>query len=120
MTEKDIYEALFQLYEQEPFNISTIKDSMMEVLRLQFTPKEAEVAVKVGFEGGNLDQIQRRTGVFKSQLKQMLKTMAEKGTMWITPGVDDPVYKTIGMAGPGIIETGGWGNIRFPHSVSLM
>jgi len=120
MTDQDVYEALFQLYEQEPFDLSKIKDSMMEVLRLQFTPKEADVAVKVGFEGGNLDQIQKRTGIFKSQLKQMLYTMATKGTMWITPLTDDPVYKTIGMAGPGIIETGGWGNIRFPHSVSLM
>jgi len=46
--------------------------------------------------------------------------MAEKGTMWITPESKDPVYKTIGIAGPGLLETGGWGNVRFPHSLPLM
>jgi len=50
----------------------------------------------------------------------MLETMALRGTMWIDPGVDDPIYKTIGLAGPGLIETGGWGNIKFPNSLQVM
>ena len=120
MTKKDVYESLLELYRHEPFDLSQITDSLMEVLRIQFTPAEAELAVVVGFDGGNLDQIQKKCGIDREKLKDMLRTMADKGTMWITPGSDDPVYKTIGMAGPGIIETGGWGNIRFPHSVPLM
>jgi hypothetical protein len=120
MAEKDVYEALLDLYRQDPFDLSQVTDSLMEVLRLQFTPEEAELAVTVGFEGGALDQIQRRCGIAKSILKKKLYTMAGKGTMWITPGSKDPVYKTIGIAGPGLLETGGWGNVRFPHSVLLM
>jgi electron transport complex protein RnfB len=120
MAEKDVYEALLDLYRQDPFDLSQVTDSLMEVLRLQFTPEEAELAVTVGFDGGVLDQIQRRCGIPKSILKKKLYTMAEKGTMWITPRSKDPVYKTIGIAGPGLLETGGWGNVRFPHSLPLM
>jgi Pyruvate/2-oxoacid:ferredoxin oxidoreductase delta subunit len=40
--------------------------------------------------------------------------------MWISPGTEDPTYKTIGVAGPGLLETGGWGNVRFPHSIQLL
>jgi len=120
MAERDVYEALLDLYRQDPFDLSQVTDSLLEVLRLQFTPEEAELAVTVGFEGGTLDQIQRRCGIAKSILKKKLYTMAGKGTMWITPGSKDPVYKTIGIAGPGLLETGGWGNVRFPHSVLLM
>ena len=50
----------------------------------------------------------------------MLNTMADKGTMWISPGKEDPTYRTIGVAGPGLLETGGWGNVRFPHSIQLL
>jgi len=54
MAEKDVYEALLDLYRQDPFDLSQVTDSLMEVLRLQFTPEEAELAVTVGFEGGAL------------------------------------------------------------------
>jgi Pyruvate/2-oxoacid:ferredoxin oxidoreductase delta subunit len=102
------------------FNIQMIEDSFKEVLCAQFTPAEADLAIKVGFEGGKFDQIQEKTGVAPKKLKKMLYTMGDKGTMWIDPGTQDPVFKTIGLAGPGLIETGGWGNIRFPHSVKVM
>jgi ferredoxin len=118
MSEGDVYRELFDMY--APFNVSMLEDSMMSVLRLQFSPKEAELALKVGFEGGNLSQLQERTGIDADRLKALLTTMAEKGTMWISPGEADPTYRTIGIAGPGLVETGGWGNIRFPHSVQLL
>jgi electron transport complex protein RnfB len=118
MTSDDVYQRLFQRY--APFKVHMVEDSMMDVLRLQFTPEEAELAIKVGFRGKKLDEIQSKTGMEKAALKRMLTTMAHKGTMWVTPGVEDPDYKTIGVGGPGLIETGGWGNIRFPHSVRLM
>jgi NAD-dependent dihydropyrimidine dehydrogenase PreA subunit len=50
----------------------------------------------------------------------MLNTMADKATAWISPGQEDPDYRTVWIAGPGLVETGGWGNIRFPHSVQLL
>lgn len=116
----DAYQSLLDMYDGSPFKTSKVADSLIEVLRLQFTPEEADLAAKVGLKGGKLDQIQERTGIEKNKLKKMLNTMADKGTMWIRPGKEDPTYRTIGVAGPGLLETGGWGNVRFPHSVQLM
>ena len=119
MSNKNVYQSLFDMYAVVP-GISETADSLMEVLRLQFTPEEAELAVKVGFRGGKLDRIHEKTGIERENLKKMLNTMADKGTMWISPREEDPRYKTIGIGGPGLVETGGWGNVRFPYSVQLM
>ena len=119
-TEKEVYQELVDLYAQIPFGAHLAAESFMEVLRLQFTPAEADLAVKVTFQGGRLDELQKKTGMERNRLKKMLHTMARKGTMWVDPGVEDPQYRTIGIAGPGIVETGAWGNVRFPHSVDLM
>jgi len=118
MTDKDIYQELFETY--APFNVHMLADSMLELLRAQFTPEEARLAVQVGLEGGTLDEIQKKSGIERSRLQRMLATMAKKGTMWIDPGKEDPLYKTIGFGGPGLIETGGWGNIKFSNSVQIM
>jgi ferredoxin len=120
MKNNDAYEAILEMYEGKPFKTSKVADSLIEVLRFQFTPEEAELAVKVGLKGGKLDQIHERSGIEKNKLKKMLNTMADKGTMWIRPGTEDPTYRTIGVAGPGLLETGGWGNVRFPHSIQLL
>lgn len=120
MKNNDAYEAILEMYEGKPFTTSKVADSLIEVLRFQFTPEEAELAVKVGLRGGKLGQIHERSGIEKNKLKKMLNTMADKGTMWISPGKEDPTYRTIGVAGPGLLETGGWGNVRFPHSIQLL
>lgn len=118
MALNDVYEDLFEMY--SIFNVGTLKDTLMELMRCQFTPDEAELAVKIGFAGGKLDELSESTGIEKNRLKKMLEKMADAGTVWIDPDVADPTYKTIGLAGPGLVETGGWGNIKFPHSVRLM
>lgn len=120
MTSNDVYESLFDLYAQLPIGLHLAKDSLMDLMRIQFTPEEAQLAVDVGFAGGKLGELTERTSIEKGRLKEKLNTMADKGTMWIDPGVEDPIYRTIGIGGPGLIETGGWGNIRFPHSVELL
>jgi Pyruvate/2-oxoacid:ferredoxin oxidoreductase delta subunit len=107
------------MYEQQGFHLHLAEDSFMEVLRLQFTPGEADLALKVGFEGGKLDQLQKKTGIEKDKLKNMLTTMAYKGTMWVSAENEGPVYKTMGVGGPGLVETGGWAHIKLPHSVAL-
>jgi len=117
--ETDPYHNLYDRYARVP-GIPEMSESLMELLHLQFTPAEADLALKVGIKGRKLEEIHERTGIDKRKLKKMLNTMADKGTMWIDPGKEDPEYKTIGIAGPGLLETGGWGNIRFPHSVRLM
>mgnify|MGYP005653898199 CR=1 FL=1 len=114
----DVYEELFRMY--SIFRLDRVADSFRELLRAQFTPEEAELALKVGFKGGKLAELEQRTGLERGRLKQMLEAMALKGTIWIDPGAEDPTYRTIGLAGPGLVETGGWGNIKFPHSVRVL
>ncbi len=119
MVEKDVYESLFEMYDKY-CTLHMIRDSTKALLREQFTPKEAELAIKIGLVGGKIDELQEKTGIEKNRLEKILRTMSGKGTMWIDPGSDNPTYRTIGFAGPGIVETGGWGNIRFPNSVKIM
>lgn len=119
MAKNDVYESLLDMYCQR-FGVSRVSESLMEVLRLQFTPKEAELAVKVGFKKRTLDEIQESCGIEKESLRKMLNIMADKGTMWIDPGTESPGYKTIGILGPGLLETGGWTNVKFAHSVQLL
>ncbi len=119
MTKKDAYEKLAEMFNQLPPGISYVP-SIMQVLRLQYTSKEAELAVEVGLKGIKLDEVQRRTGIDKQELNRMLNRMADKGTMWITPREENPNYRSVGIGGPGLIETGAWGNIRFPYSVQLL
>jgi len=119
MTTKDAYERLAEMFDQIPPGISQTP-SIMEVLRLQYTPEEADLAVKVGLKGIKLDEVQRRTGIEGGKLKKMLNTMADKGTMWITPGEENPNYRAVGIGGPGLIETGGWCGVKYPYSVQLL
>jgi electron transport complex protein RnfB len=119
MADNDVYKSLFEMYEQEGFQLHLAADSFMELLRAQFTPGEAELALKVGLEGGKLDMLQKKTGIEKDKLKDMLTTMAYKGTVWVSSDKDDPDYKTMGTAGPGLVETGGWGNVKFPDSIAV-
>ena len=119
MTTKDPYERLAEMFDQFPPGIS-YTPSIMEVLRLQYTPEEADLAATIGLKGIRLDEVQRRTGIERDKLKKMLNTMADKGTIWITPWEEDPNYRSVGIGGPGLVETGGWCGIKFPFSVQLL
>ena len=104
MTMKDPYERLAEMFDQFPPGIS-YTPSIMEVLRLQYTPEEADLAATIGLKGIKLDEVQRRTGIERDKLKKMLNTMADKGTIWITPWEEDPNYRSVGIGGPGLVET---------------
>ena len=62
MVQKDAYEELFDRYAKAP-GIEAMADSLMELLRLQFTPEEAALALKVGARGRKLGEIQERSGI---------------------------------------------------------
>ena len=118
VAEDDVYQRLFEAY--AAFKVDMTRETMMEVLRLQFTPEEAELGVKVGFRPKRLDAIARKTRADRGTLQRMLTTMGRKGTMYATPGAQDPEYKLMGLGGPGLIETGGWRETTFADSVPLM
>lgn len=119
MISKDIYEELADMEEREDPAGMPATPEFIKALSLQFTPEEAKLAVQIGLTGGTLDELSGKTGVEREKLKEILYGMADKGTMWIDPGKDDPTYRVVGMGGGGLTETGLWGNIRFPYSVEL-
>ncbi len=119
MTEKNVYEELAEMIGKEDVVGMPPTPSLLKLLSLQFTPGEAGLALRIHLSGGTLDELAGRTGIGKTQLKDRLLAMADKGTIVYDPAEEDPVYKVAGMTAGGLTETGVWGGIRFPYTVQL-
>jgi NAD-dependent dihydropyrimidine dehydrogenase PreA subunit len=120
MVTKNVYEELADMLVSSPTGAPEIKTpEFMQHLRLQYTHKEALLAVQVGLMGGKLEELAERTGVEKGKLKEILNTMADKATMWIDPGKEDPIYRSLGLVGPGITEVTLFPGVRNADSVTL-
>ena len=120
MTEKkDIYRELAEMVDREDGVGVPVTPAFLKVLSLQFTPREARLALQIGLKGGTLEELSGKTGIEKDRLAKSLNTMADKGTMWIDPGKENPSCRVLGSAAPGLVETGIWGGIRYPYSVEL-
>ena len=117
--QKDVYEELAEIIDAEDVVGAAKTPALLKLLSLYYTPAEAKLAVQMRLAATKIGEIQEKSGIDKTRLKKMLYTMADKGTMYIEPGVEDPLYKLVGMAAPGISETGLWGNIRFPYTIEL-
>jgi Na+-translocating ferredoxin:NAD+ oxidoreductase subunit B len=118
-TEKDVYHELAEMVNKEDLTGSPETPAFLKLLSLYCTPAEAQLALHIHLTGSKFDEIAERSGIAKPKLKKMLYTMADKGVVYYNPRDKDPVYRIVGMAAPGLIETGLWGNIRFPNSVEL-
>jgi len=117
--ENDVYQQLADMIDEEDVVGIQKTPAVLKVLSLQFTPEEARLALQVHLAGAKLDEIAERSGIKKKKLKKLLNTMADKGTMFIEPGKEDPTYKVVGASAPGLTETGLWGNIKYPFTVEL-
>jgi len=117
--ENDVYQQLADMIDEEDVVGIQKTPAVLKVLSLQFTPEEARLALQVHLAGAKLDEIAERSGIKKEKLKKLLNTMADKGTMFIEPGKEDPTYKVVGASAPGLTETGLWGNIKYPFTVEL-
>ena len=78
MNNNDAYESILEMYEGKPFTVSKVADSLLEVLRFQFTPEEAELAVKVGLKGGKLEEIQGKVSKLKEKPAEEKAEAGEK------------------------------------------
>ncbi|MFO8011030.1 MAG: 4Fe-4S binding protein [Dehalococcoidia bacterium] len=120
MTERDVYKELLQMINDQDVVGLPDTPAMKRVLELQFSPEEAELALKIGLTGGTLAELAEKLGMDREKLFARLNKMADKGTMWIDPGgKENPTCRVLGSAAPGLVETGIWGNIRFPYDVEL-
>lgn len=122
VAENDLYLQLVDMINKTDPHVIGIPNTpaMLKVLSLQFTPEEVKLALQVGTAGGTLSELSAKTGIDKAKLKKQLETMAAKGTMWIDPDKEDPVYRVVGSCAPGLVETGAWGGIRFPYDIELI
>ncbi|MFA5055173.1 MAG: 4Fe-4S binding protein [Dehalococcoidia bacterium] len=121
MESEELYKQLAEMINRDDPHILGMPQTpaFIKLLSLQFTPEEAKLALEVGLTGGTLDELAQKTGRERETLKKMMHTMANKGTMWIDPGKEDPKYRVLGSCAPGLVETGLFGNIRFPYDVEL-
>lgn len=117
--ENDVYQQLADMIDEEDIVGIKKTPAFLKVLSLQFTLEEARLALHVHLTGTKLDEIAERSGIKKEKLKKLLNTMADKGTIFIEPGKEDPTYKVVGASAPGFTETGLWGNIKYPYTVEL-
>ncbi len=89
MSTKDVYEELAEMEDREDVVGMPKTPEFLKALRLQFTPREARLAVQIGLTGGTLDELSEKTGMEKSKLKRC-------STSWLTraPCGSTPVKKT--------------------------
>jgi hypothetical protein len=76
-----------------------------DLIYFSYTPEEAQLAVQMGPKGGKLDELATKTSMRKEDMKALIDSMKEKGTMYIEPDSDNPTYRPLGMELPGLIET---------------
>lgn len=120
MAENDIYEQLARMIDEEDVVGMPVTPAFLKLLRIQFTPQEAELSLKIRLSGGTLDELAERTGMEKKKLQEKLLQMADKGIIIYDPAEENPVYRAVGMTAGGLTETGAWGGVRFPFSVELI
>ncbi len=77
----DVYEALAQHLDEMPIG-APMSDELMDILRILFTPEEAELAVKLPFMNTALEELSGTVGMPAEELEGMLDTMASKGTVF--------------------------------------
>ncbi len=120
MAENDIYEQLARMIDDEDVVGMPITPAFLKLLRIQYTPEEADMSLKIRLKGGTLEELVKRTGMAQDKLREKLLKMADKGIIIYDPAEADPVYRAVGMTAGGLTETGAWGGVRFPFSVELI
>ncbi len=121
MADNDLYLQLIEMVNTTDPHVIGIPNTpaMLKVLSLQFTPEEAKLALQIGTTGGTLSELSAKTGIDKEELKKKMETMGHKGTLWIDPDKEDPVYRVVGSCAPGLVETGLFGGVRYPYDPEL-
>ncbi len=120
MAENDIYEQLARMIDEEDLVGMPMTPAFLKLLRIQYTPQEAELSLKIHLSGGTLDELVEKTGMEKDKLGKKLLEMSDKGIIIYDPAEENPVYRAVGMTAGGLTETGAWGGVRFPFSVELI
>ena len=79
----DVYVKLAKYLDTAPVG-APMTDNLLEILKILYTPEEAELAVKVPFLNTDLPTLVELTGMEEDKLGGMLVKMAKKGTVFLS------------------------------------
>lgn len=114
----DIFEQVADMIVEEDIMGGPKTPAFIKLLSLQFTRAEASLALQIRTTGATLGELIEKTGMKKEKLTRALHIMADKGTVYYDSG-DNPTFRVVKMAAPGLTETGLWGGIKYPFTVEL-
>ena len=80
--ENDVYVKLAEYLDKAPIG-APLTDDLMEILKVLYTPEEAELATKLPFMNADLPTLVEMTGMEEDELKDMLIKMAKRGTVFM-------------------------------------
>ena len=78
----DVYVKLAEYVNMAPVG-APMSDKLIEILKILFTPEEADLAQKIPFLNTDLPTLSEKTGMDEGHLKEMLVGMAKKGTVFM-------------------------------------
>jgi Pyruvate/2-oxoacid:ferredoxin oxidoreductase delta subunit len=117
-TSSDIFEQVADMIIEEVPAAGAKTPALVRLLSLQLTKAEAKLALQIRTTGTKLGELIERTGIKRARLERALMTMADKGIVYYDSS-DDPTYKVVGLFAPGFTETGLWGGVKYPFTISL-
>ena len=77
----DVYLALAEHLDEMPIG-APMSDELLEILRILFTPEEAELGARLPFMNAELGGLSATTGVPPQELEGILDSMVAKGTVF--------------------------------------
>jgi len=77
----DVYKKLARHLDEMPVG-APMSDELLEILRILFTPEEAELGTVLPFMNSTLDDISAATGTSSAELETILDGMVSKGTVF--------------------------------------
>jgi hypothetical protein len=63
---------------------------LMDILRFQCLPEEAQLALDIGPEGGKIDALTKKRGMTRDERMPVIKSMEKKGTIYTEAGRSKP------------------------------
>ncbi len=113
-TLNDVYVRLAEYLDKAPIG-APMNDKLIEILKIMYTPEEAELAVKLPMMNADVPTLAQATGVEEGKLKDMLIKMAKKGTVFMNEKGKFRLLPTL----VGITETPFWSGEKRPESEKL-
>jgi NAD-dependent dihydropyrimidine dehydrogenase PreA subunit len=117
MSDSHVFDALVDHLNSMPIGAPKTPE-LIEILKVLYTDKEAELALKLPFLPMTIDGLADRTGMDRESLQGMLERMASKGTVAAETLGDQRVYRLLPSV-VGFSETPFWPGKRTPEAEKL-